>query len=32
MIAAAIVNIINGGNLEDELKNAEEQVNFEMGN
>lgn len=31
-IAAAIVNIINGGSLEDELKNAESQLNFEMGN
>lgn len=31
-IAAAIVNIINGSSLEDELKNAESQLNFEMGN
>lgn len=31
-IAAAIVNIINGGDLEDELKQAEDQLNFEMGN
>lgn len=31
-IAAAIVNIINGSDLETELKNAEEQLNFEMGN
>lgn len=31
-IAAAIVNVINGGDLETELKNAEDQLNFEMGN
>lgn len=31
-LAAAIVNIINGGDLETELKNAEDQLNFEMGN
>lgn len=31
-IAAAIVNIINGSSLEDELKQAEDQLNFEMGN
>lgn len=31
-IAAAIVNIINGSDLETELQNAEDQLNFEMGN
>ena len=31
-IAAAIVNIINGGDLDEELQNAEDQLNFEMGN
>ena len=31
-LAAAIVNIINGGNMDEELKNAEDQLNFEMGN
>lgn len=31
-LAAAIVNIINGSDLETELKNAEDQLNFEMGN
>ncbi len=31
-IAAAIVNIINGGDLDEELQLAEEQLNFEMGN
>lgn len=31
-LAAAIVKIINGGDLDDELQNAEDQLNFEMGN
>ncbi|MDO4329790.1 MAG: sugar ABC transporter substrate-binding protein [Lachnospiraceae bacterium] len=31
-LAAAIVNVINGSDLETELKNAEDQLNFEMGN
>lgn len=31
-LAAAIVNIINGSDLETELKNAEDQLNFAMGN
>ena len=31
-IAAAIINIINGGNIDDELQLAEDQLNHEMGN
>ncbi|MDO5349573.1 MAG: sugar ABC transporter substrate-binding protein [Lachnospiraceae bacterium] len=31
-LAAAIVNVINGSDLETELKNAEDQLNFAMGN
>lgn len=31
-LAAAIVNVINGSDLETALKNAEDQLNFEMGN
>lgn len=30
-IAAAIINTINGANLDDELANAEQQIRFEMG-
>lgn len=31
-LSAAIVNIINGGDIDEELQNAEDQLNFEMGN
>lgn len=31
-IAAAIINAINGADLDTELQNAEDQLNFEMGN
>lgn len=30
-LAAALINTINGANLDDELKNAEDQIRFEMG-
>lgn len=31
-LGAAIINIVNGGDIDEELKNAEDQLNFEMGN
>lgn len=31
-LGAAIINIINGNDIDEELKLAEEQLNFEMGN
>lgn len=31
-LGAAVINIVNGGDLEEELKGAEDQLNFEMGN
>ena len=31
-VAAAIINITGGADVKSELKNAEDQLNFEMGN
>lgn len=31
-LGAAVINIVNGGDVDEELKNAEDQLNFEMGN
>ncbi len=31
-LGAAVINIVNGADIDEELKNAEEQLNFEMGN
>lgn len=31
-LGAAIINIVNGADIDEELKNAEDQLNFEMGN
>lgn len=31
-LGAAVSNIVNGADIDEELKNAEEQLNFEMGN
>ncbi len=31
-LGAAVINIVGGADIDEELKNAEEQLNFEMGN
>lgn len=31
-LSTALINVVNGADIETELKNAEEQINFEMGN